>query len=56
MFQNVGTHTRESTHQNGDSEESFGIDLQMIFVVEVSGVCDLVQLVEEQSAGSAAHG
>ena len=56
MFQNVGTHTRESTHQNGESEESFGIDLQMIFVVVVSGVCDLVQLVEEQSSGGAAHG
>ena len=33
MFHNVGTHTEETTTQEGESNEDFGIDLQMIFVV-----------------------
>ena len=28
MFQNVGTHTRETTQENGEPEESFGIDIK----------------------------
>ncbi len=35
MFQNVGTHSSETVNkdENGEGEESYGIDLQMIFVV-----------------------
>ena len=36
VFQNVGTHISESASKDGNMEDSYGIDLQMIFVCNSS--------------------
>lgn len=33
VFQNVGTHTNQTTTNDNSGVDSYGIDLQMIFVV-----------------------
>lgn len=56
----MGTHSSESVDrktESGEPEESYGIDLQMIFVVIIlSFASSLVQHVDGQASGSASHG